>query len=753
VKYDQFIKNKKNIIINSGFEVDIKKINPMLFDFQKDIVIWALKKGRACVFADCGLGKTFIQLEWAKHIGGKCLIIAPLAVNLQTKMEGEKLDIPVSLAESQSDIINGINITNYEKIHKFDLEKFDSIVLDESSILKSYTGKYRTELIKKTKLVKYKLACTATPAPNDYMELGNHAEFMRVMNRDQMLSMFFIHDSGDTQKWRLKGHAEKRFWGWVTEWAVMIRQPSDLGYNDGAFILPGIKINEHIIKSKKTFDGYLFVQIAHTLQERQQARKQSIDERIEKAAEIINGSEDPWLIWCNLNEESKKLKERIENSVEIKGSDKAVYKEKSMLGFTNGEIHRLVTKPKIAGFGMNWQHCSNVMFVGLSDSYEQYYQAVRRCWRFGQKNPVNVHIVVADTEGSVIENIKRKEKDAINMAKQMTRNMSSLSTEKIHTHTKPLSEYKSERVKGENYDLILGDSIEEIKNIEDDSIHLSLFSPPFASLYTYSDSPRDMGNSQTYNEFWDHFGYLVNELYRVLIPGRIIAFHCMNVTTTISANGYIGMRDFRGALIRLFEKKGFIYHSEVVIWKDPLVQATRTKALTLAHKQISKDATRCGQGMPDYIVSMRKPGTNPEPVAKGRGFESYAGEMDEPTEVKKDNPRINKYSHKVWQRYASPVWFDIRQTNTLNTKNAREKKDERHVCPLQLDTIERVIELWSNEGDIVFSPFMGIGSEGYKALLMNRKFTGIELKESYFRESVRNIKLAEISAKGQSSLF
>jgi len=751
--YQDFIKSKTRKVYSGGIDIDRKKLNAVLFDFQNDIVKWAVKKGKACIFADCGLGKTFMQLEWAKTLGGTSLIVAPLAVNYQTKLEGERLGLNVNICETQSDVKPGINIINYEKIHKIKIEDFDSIVLDESSILKSYTGKYRNELIERTKDIKYKLACTATPAPNDYMELGNHAEFMDVMSRTEMLSMFFIHDSGHTQKWRLKGHGKDEFWKWVTEWAVMVRKPSDLGYKDNDFILPDIEVHEHIIKSNKKFDGYLFVQIAQTLQERQQARKLSIDERVKKAGELINGSDEPWLIWCNLNEESDKLHKSINNSVEIKGSDKHEHKEKSMMGFSDGKIKILVTKPKIAGFGMNWQHCNNMMFVGLSDSYEQYYQAVRRCWRFGQKKKVNAHIIVADTEGSVIKNIKRKEKDAVNMAERMTRNMSELSTQKIHTHKEEREIYMTEDFKTENYTLYLGDCVEGTKKIADNSIHLSIFSPPFASLYTYSDSSRDMGNSKNYNEFWIHFGFLVKELQRVLIPGRLVSFHCMNLSRTINSDGFIGIRDFRGDLIRIFEKEGFIYHSEVCIWKDPLVQATRTKALTLAHKQISKDASRCSMGLPDYVVTMRKPGENPEPVAKGRGFERYIGEMDEPKDLKEDNPRTNKYSHKVWQRYASPVWFDINQTNTLNTKLARDKRDERHICPLQLDVIERIIELWSNPGDMIFSPFMGIGSEGYQSLLMERKFIGIELKKSYFNEAIRNIKYADEYSRSQTNIF
>ena len=296
---------------------------------------------------------------------------------------------------------------------------------------------------------------------------------------------------------------------------------------------------------------------------------------------------------------------------------------------------------------------------------------------------------------------------------------------------------------GENWAMYHADCMDVLRGIPENSIHYSIFSPPFASLFTYSDSERDLGNSKDHDEFFKHFLFLTPELFRATMTGRLVSFHCMNLPATISHDGFIGMKDFRGDLIRIFEASGFIYHSEVCIWKDPLVQATRTKVLSLAHKQISKDSSRCGQGFPDYIVTMRKPGDNPEPISHGRGFERYYGEMDEPAAKKTDNPRTNKYSHKVWQRYASPVWFDIDQTDTLNVRMARDKNDERHICPLQLGTIARCLELWSNPGDTILSPFAGIGSEGYQAVEMGRKFIGVELKASYYHQAVKYLEYVE----------
>ena len=309
----------------------------------------------------------------------------------------------------------------------------------------------------------------------------------------------------------------------------------------------------------------------------------------------------------------------------------------------------------------------------------------------------------------------------------------------------------------DRYAVYNGDCVEVLKGITENSIHYSIFSPPFASLYTYSNSDRDMGNSASDNEFYEHFKFLISELYRVTMPGRLLSFHCMDLPMMKSRDGVIGLKDFPGELIRMFTDAGFIYHSKVTIWKDPLVEATRTKALGLLHKQICKDSSMCRQGLPDYLVTMRKPGENPEPIAHPEGFESYIGE-DEPEGAKIERPQpdaekyekkekyneVPVYSHQVWRKYASPVWMDIRQSNTLNGKSAREEQDERHICPLQLDVIARGINLWTNENDIVLDPFAGIGSSNYVALKMGRRTIGVELKENYYNLALENVEKADM---------
>lgn len=449
MNYQEFLESKIIKSFSYGFTPD--SINNSLFDFQKDIVNWACRKGRSALWGDCGLGKTPMQLEWAdkvcKQTGGKVLILAPLAVAAQTYREGQKFGIDVNIATCQDDVKPGINITNYEKLDKFTANEFIGIVLDESSILKHFTSKTRTEIIENFNNTPFRLACTATPAPNDYMELANHAEFLGIMTRSEMLATFFVHDGGDTAKWRLKGHAADKFWEWVASWAVVIRKPSDLGYDDGKFTLPKLNIFEHTVTTKKNYiygqaDIIETIQIAKTLVERRQARKDSLVERCEKAAELASSNNEQWIVWCDLNCESELLKKLVPGAVEVKGSDTNEHKEKSIVGFSKGDIRVIVTKPSIAGFGINWQNCRNMIFVGLSDSYEAYYQAVRRCWRFGQENEVNAHIVISLQEGAVKANIERKETDAEKMFDSMVQFTQNILKKEIRATYRETTKYE-----------------------------------------------------------------------------------------------------------------------------------------------------------------------------------------------------------------------------------------------------------------------------------------------------------------------
>lgn len=427
--YEEFLAKKKVTAISSGFDKPKEQMNKNLFDWQKDIVYWALRKGRAALFEDCGLGKTIQELEWAKSVSDytkkPVLILAPLAVSEQTKREGEKFGYAVHVVRDRKEVKTGINITNYEILEHFDVSVFGGVVLDESSILKNFTGKIRTEIIESFRDTPYKLSCTATPAPNDFMELGNQSEFCGVMSRTEMLATYFIHDGGDTSKWRLKGHAQDKFWEWLATWAVVMTNPRDLGYDGTGFDLPELHTIQHVVKEDTNIiDGNfsLFAQVAETLNERRGARRQSLGARCAKASELIAEKPDEqWLVWCDLNAEADELKRVIAGSVEVRGTDTTEHKVETLNGFTTGSVKRLITKSSIAGMGLNWQGCHNMIFVGLSDSYEMMYQAIRRCWRFGQKHPVDVHIVTSESEGAVKDNIDRKEKQAALMTAEMAK--------------------------------------------------------------------------------------------------------------------------------------------------------------------------------------------------------------------------------------------------------------------------------------------------------------------------------------------
>lgn len=416
INYEEFLKTKAQAVPCCGFSVAKDEMNPAMFEWQKDIAGWAFKKGKAALFEDCGLGKTIQQLEWARIVAEKtgepCLILAPLAVSRQTKNEGAKFGYTVNVCRTQEDVQPGINITNYEMLDHFNLSVFGGIVLDESSILKHYSSKIRSRIIDSCANVKYKLSCTATPAPNDYMELGNQSEFLGVMKRTEMLATFFVHDGGETSKWRLKGHAQRDFWQWLAGWAVVLTTPADLGYDSFGYELPDLNIEYITVPSD--------FPVASTLSERRNARRASLEDRCVQAAALIDREPDAqWLVWCDLNDEADKLKDLIPCAKEIRGSDSPKVKENALAGFSMGFCRRLITKPSIAGFGLNWQSCHNMIFVGLSDSYEMMYQAIRRCLRFGQQNTVNVYIVTSEAEGAVRENIQHKEEQCKTMIKEM----------------------------------------------------------------------------------------------------------------------------------------------------------------------------------------------------------------------------------------------------------------------------------------------------------------------------------------------
>ena len=720
MEYKEFLKQKQKSHVLSGFDIQESELNKAMFPFQKFIVKMALKAGKFAIFADCGLGKTLMQLEWAYQVSNRTnkrvLILAPLVVVEQTKREAQKFNIKADLIDED----------NYEQLSNIDTYQYAGICLDESSILKNFEGETKKLILENFKYTPYKLACTATPSPNDPMELGNHSEFLDVMSRNEMLAMYFVHDGGETAKWRIKGHAVKLFYQFVGTWSIMLNKPQDIGFEMEGYALPKLNLFERKIKTKKRDNGQLFNDAIISATNFNAELRLSKTERLNKVVEIVNLRPDEnFIIWIKQNEEGEMLKKLLPDSVEVRGSDSNEWKKEKLLGFANNEFRILVTKTKIASFGMNFQNCRNQIFASLDFSFEGLYQAIRRSYRFGQKNEVNIFLITTDTMSNVKLAIDQKQKQFELMQDEMAKAINLNLNNKIMSE----SNYDIEEEKNEWYQVKRGDCVQLIPEIESESIGLSVFSPPFAELYTYSSHVEDMGNSKDYNEFLIQFGFLVKGLYRVMMSGRNVCVHCMDLPIQKGKHGFIGLRDFSGLLLKCFEDAGFVYASRVTIWKDPVVEMQRTKALGLLHKQVKKDSTMSRVGIPDYVMIFRKDGERTNPVTN--------------TDIPVD----------LWQKYASPVWMDIDYGNTLQGfRNGRDENDEKHICPLQLDTIERLIHLYSNKGDTVFTPFMGIGSEVYQAVKMGRKGIGFELKESYFDLAKANLKHA-IIAKSQLSLL
>lgn len=767
LSYTDFLKTKQKKVIESGFDVDESKLNPMLFDFQKFTVKRALKAGKYAIFANTGQGKTPMQLEIAHqvylHTQRLVLILAPLAVTGQTIEQGKKFNIEVSWFTENKPI----SIANYDQIENIDCSKYGCICLDESSILKNESGKMRNLIIELFKNTPYKFCFSATPSPNDPMELGNHSQFLDVMTYAEMLAMFFVNDQQQTQKWRLKGHAIEKFYEFVSTWAIMYSHPKDIGFDTKGFDLPELEIIERQVSTPLP-DGVMFPGIAVNATDYNQSLRDTEQQRIDETIKIVRSipKTEPILIWTKQNDEAKNIYKQLTDlgydCRNVQGSDSNEKKEKDLLGFAHNEFQILITKQTIASQGLNYQNCGYQIFNSIDFSFEQAYQAMRRSWRFGRKEKVVCYMITTDRMINVvkIQNDKQKSFESMqqNMVKAVTKNINN-----------QLTNYamNSEDLKHDKFWLMCGDCVQRIKEVDDNSVDLIVFSPPFADLYTYSNYIEDMGNVENYDQFVQQFKYLAKELKRVIKPGRIIAIHCMDLPTLKSRDGFIGIRRFSAMIGDIFEELDMFLHSEFTIWKDPLLAAVRTKTIGLAHKQVTKDMSIVRAGIPDRVLCFKTKEANETPIQLDDIRFTYYVPMHEFDNFPRDINGFNEhwgydqeskyskqeqYSHQVWQRYASPVWMDIDVTNTLQWMNAKANNDEKHICPLQLGVIERIILLYSNRGETVLSPFGGIGSEGYQALKMGRKSISIELKESYFEINKRN-HLSAIEQNGQMTLF
>ena len=902
--YQAFLESKKHHVSDTGISVMPEAVHPKLFAWQKEIVLWALRKGRAAIFLDTGLGKTFIQLEWARLLGQQTLIVAPLSVARQTVREASKIGLEVRYVRSQSDIASDrkLWITNYEMIESFDLSQFRSVVLDESSILKAIDGKTRKKLTNLCRHMPYKLCCTATPAPNDYTEIGNHAEFLGICTIPEMLATFFINankehtitlgdqtyrkkgsNKGGTE-WRIKHHAEEHFFEWLASWAITMTKPSDLGYDNGDFILPELRLHPVFVETQYKGDQLFFTGL-HGIADRANVRQSTLQKRIDALSGIVNaeyigsnvghehtnesgiheglqvgasremeedarttregecqeagtvcsrriqentgqnpgtqvatiqpsqtegakaqeiqhiaiavrrdnGETAPsvrdlrslrheqapilsrvgplsctesraggtvpelqprnrqvqgqpptledgravhrgqWVIWCGLDTEQRAIEALLgDDCISIYGTLHPDEKERRLLSWLDGERPFLISKPRVCGFGLNLQQSHKMAFLGLNDSWETFYQAVRRQWRYGQREPVDVHIIMSDVEQEIYQNVMRKDAMAQRLRAKLIEQINKYERKELGMSDDLTVEYQQGVERGEGWTAMLGDSCERLKELGESSIDLSVYSPPFADLYTYTASDRDLGNCRGWDEFFGHYKFIIREVLRVTKPGRLTCVHTSDIPAIAQKDGYIGVKDFPGEVIRAYEREGWVFVGRCFVQKNPQAQAIRVKSKALLFVQMRKDSTDSRPALVDQILLFKKPGENAVPVSPVAN-----GELD----------------NEGWIEWAHGIWLGIHETETLQYSRARGADDEKHICPLQLGTIERCIKLYSNPGETVLTPFGGIGSEAYMALKLKRKAVLIELKPEYYGVAVANLKAATAAKQDLFSLM
>lgn len=739
VQYHDFLSSKRSTVGDGGVPITPDVLNSALFPFQRAVTAWAVRKGRAAIFADTGLGKTLMQIEWARVLGERTLIVAPLSVARQTVKEAKKIGVDVHSTRHESDLSDGINITNYEMLDHFTPETFGAVVLDESSILKSLSGKTRQQLTAMFAHTKYRLCCTATPAPNDYIELGNHADFLGICTQAEMLSMFFINankqqtvvvndrsyevkgSNSGGQEWRLKHHAEDRFFEWLASWAISLTKPSDIGFEDDGFVLPPLTVTPHFIPTDYKREGELFTGKLQGIADRSAARKHTMMPRLERLKMLVNGNIDQWIVWVGLDAEGNAATAAIEGAMQVKGSDTPERKAQAFEDFQDGKFRVLVSKIAIAGYGMNFQCAHRMAFFGMNDSWEGFYQGVRREWRYLQPSPVDVHLILSDAEEPIYTNVMRKHALAQRLRDKLVATVRRYEMEELERTITAHQPYLSNEAHGDGWEIKLGDSCERLRELADNSVDLSVYSPPFVDLFTYSNSDRDLGNSRGAAQFFQHYDFIIREVLRVTKPGRLTCVHTSDIPAMLSRDGYIGVKDFPGDVIRAHEAGGWIFVGRAFVQKNPQAQAIRIKSKALLFVQLRKDSSDSRPALIDQVLLFRKSGDNAAPVTP-----VVNGELD----------------NETWIEWAHGIWLGISESDTLNYQKARAQDDEKHICPLQLGTIERCVKLYSNPGEVVLSPFAGIGSEGYVALKHRRRFIGIELKESYWALAAENCQMA-----------
>jgi len=830
-KYFNFLRSKAPISEDAGFEPP-SDCPDWFRPHQKDAAQWAIRKGRAALFEAFGLGKTVQQLQWCKWVheqtGGMTLIVAPLGVRQEfTRNDGPKLGMDVRYCRTDDEVLFAAEstpyiITNYERVREGDIDvgQFEGMTLDEASCLRSYGTKTTQRFQDMCKIVPYRLVATATPAPNaknsvDYLELINYAHFLGVMDRGLAMTRFFGRDSKTAGKLTLYPHMETQFWLWVASWALFISKPSDLGHSDEGYALPPMNVEWHKVDTDLTRahsetdrrgQFKLLPDISGDIKTASKERRDTMQARVDRAVEIIKNDEPDkhWLVWHYLETERAAISKALPDSESVYGSQGIDEREDLIVGFAEGQYRILSTKPQIAGSGCNFQrHCSDMIFVGPTDKFNDFIQAVHRVYRFLQKDQVNVHIVFADTQSETVNIMRRKwaEHD------QLTERMSNIVRKYGLTHED--LEMQLQRslgcdrlvVTGDNYTLVNNDCVAEVMTMADNSVDQIVTSIPFGDHYEYSPSYNDFGHNQGDDPFFEQMDFLVPNLYRVLNEGRVACIHVKDRITygKMTGDGMYGVNPFSDKTVAQFVKHGFLYMGRITIDTDVVRENAQT--YRLGWTENGKDSTKIGIGSNEYVLLFRKwhpdmsPTGNangPAPVTKtkeGEGaytrakwqihasgtWRSDGDELLSPAQLgsmetnqlmhwwkgycERNNYDYSKHLNVVetvdqdgsvpagWMLFPPhsnnpDVWTDILRIRTLNTEMSR-KTTENHICPLQLDVIERLVDRFSNEGDTILDPFNGVGSTVFQALKMRRKGYGIELSNSYWGHSVAHCEQAE----------
>jgi DNA modification methylase len=814
--YKQFMAKKNLNDQGVAVEVELSSLNPALFDFQKAITRWALRKGRALIGGNCGTGKGPIQLEYQQQIidrrGGASIMFAPPGVKTQFKYEAAKFGYTINIANEDDEIRPMINVTNYERLIKretveidngdsyfnefaeykpievkrqgskmvverfrFNPNQFIAISLDEASIMKHHDAKTRERLTRFAKNIPFRLCATATPAPNDFFELSNYAEFSGIMNGRQIKANYFIQDGNTSNQFRLKRPAIDKWWKFVSEWAVIFEKPSDLGYSDEGYDLTDLVTNVHVVNDTEPLPGQLIPMPAKSIADANKIKRKTLEKRMKKVVEIAIADDDHKIIFIRLNDEGILLNKLIPDSVEVAGRHSDEVKEERLIGFAQGKYKILITKPEIGGFGLNFQeYCHRVISGNINYSSEEMYQYIRRVWRFGQTESVTHDIVIADTESNILMRVEKKNKNIELMTREVVKRMEIHDLNKENKTKRTKSDYREDIHIEDYWTLMMGDSCRRVHELENRSVNTVVTSVPFPAMYAYTNLDEDIGNYETAEALCEHLEFVFAGLLPKMKPGSIAHIHITQGIAFQNRHGYSGLWDFRGPLVKMMRKAGWEFYSEITIEKDPQTQAARNKSHQLMQKTVFANAAILGASVPDYLLMFKAPGEK-ENVKPLQSY--YPGKQNENYKYRAllSDPEVQgKYvspdgwiTMDMWINWASNVWLMYRKGmkwweginvtrvlgSLLNSKTGeregygiregRGEDDEQHLCELQLDVIERCIAIHTKPGDMVCDPFNGIGSTGYQALEMGRRYLGLELKPSYYYTAIKNLQYIE----------